>query len=129
MADRDTGAVRASRHEGLVWLASWAAPVGWCGALVLFGLFVLRPRLGGLGARVEALAWALGLLVVVAVLGHLLVTHHGATSTVFTHDEKAELQFKLRRGHGYGHWRRLMKQKQGTSYKGRSHSGERPRYD
>jgi hypothetical protein len=97
--------------------------------LVLFGLFVIWPRRGQLGLPVELFAWALGLSVVVAALSHLIVTHHGATSARFTHDEKAELQFKLRRGHGYGHWRRLMKQKRGSSYKGRSHSGERPRFD
>jgi hypothetical protein len=129
MADRDQGAARASRHDVLVWLASWAAPMGASAALVLFGLFVLWPRLRGLGARVELLAWALGLCLVVAVLSHLIVSHHGATSTHFTHDEKAELQFKLRRGRGYGHWRRLMRQKRLSWYKGRSHSGERPRFD
>lgn len=129
MADRDPGAVRASRHDLLVWLASWIAPIGGCAALLLFGLFVLRPRLGALGTRVDVLAWGLGFLLVVAVLSHLVVTHHGATSAHFTHDEKAELQFKLRRGRGYGHWRRLMKHKRGSWYKGRSHSGERPRFD
>ena len=121
----------ASRRgwERLVWLASWLAPTAFWAALLLFGLAVLRPQLRGFGGRVELHAWAISLCVLVALVAHALLMHHGATAPHFTHDERAELQWKLKTGRGHGHWRALMKQKRATWYKGRSHSGERPRYD
>lgn len=126
MTEPDPGT--PSLWERLVWLASWVAPIAGAAALLLFGLYVLWPRLGGLRAGVELQAWVIGLCLL-ALLAHAMVMHHGATAPHFTHDEKSELRFKLRTGRGHAHWRALMKQKQRSWYKGRSHSGERPRYD
>ncbi len=129
MAEREPDTARASRRERLVWLASWLAPIAWWAALLLFGVFVLRPQLRGLGGKVELHAWAISLCVLIALVAHALVMHHGVTAPHFSHDEKAELRWKLRTGRGYAHWRTLMRKHERTWYKGRSHSGERPRYD
>lgn len=117
-----------SRWERIVWIASWLAPVAWCAVFALFGLFVLWPSLRGLGdARLHA--WALGICVLVALVLHILVMHHGVTTTHFSRDEKAELRWKLKVGRGYSHWRGLMRQHERTWYHGRSHTSARPRYD
>jgi len=128
MTEREPGADR-SRWARLVWLASWLAPTAFWAALLLFGAFIVWPQFRGLGSRAELHAWAISLCVLVALVAHALVMHHGTTAPHFSHDEKAELRWKLRTGRGHAHWRALMKRKQATWYKGRSHSGERPRYD
>lgn len=118
-----------TRWEKIVWLASWLAPLAGWAALVLFGLSVVRPSVGGLAARGDLLAWVVGLCVLLAFAAHMLVMHHGATGGHFSRDEQAELRWKLQTGRGHSRWRELMRKHQRTWYKGRSHSGERPRYD
>jgi hypothetical protein len=59
----------------------------------------------------------------------VLVWHHGATAEHFSPEEREHLSRRLRRAAGHGHWRALMRKYERTWYKGRSHSGARPRFD
>lgn len=117
-----------SLWERIVWIGSWVAPLAWCAAFLFLGALVLWPELGRPAGGGRLLAWLISALVL-ALAAHLLVSAHGGLTRTFSRDEKAELAWKLARGGGHGHWRRLMRQRQRHWYKGRSHSGERPRYD
>jgi hypothetical protein len=114
------------RREKLVWIASWVAPLALWGVFIVLGLVVAWPSLRG---EASLHAWLIGLVVVVALVAHSLVWHHGATAEHFTAEERTALKGRLRRAGGHGHWRALMKKYQRTWYKGRSHSGGRPRFD
>ncbi len=115
-----------SRWEKVVWIASWVAPLALWGVFILAGLVIAWPAVrSNFGLH----AWIIGSIVIVALLAHSLVWHHSATVPHFTPEERATLKGKLRRAGGHGHWRALMKKYQRHWYKGRSHSGERPRYD
>ena len=59
----------------------------------------------------------------------MTVRLHGTLAPGFSRDERHGLHWKLNLGHGYAHWRDLMKRRGRGPYAGRSHSGERPRYD
>jgi hypothetical protein len=114
-------------RDRVAWIASWAAPVAaW---LVLLGLAValLRPDLAGLFGRPELHAWLLSALVLLWLASHLTVRFHSRAT--FSRDEHSELHFRLDRGRGYSAWRRLMRQRGKTWWGGKSHSGERPRFD
>jgi hypothetical protein len=115
-----------TRWERLVWAASWVAPLAWLAVLVVFGVFV---SWSALKARPDMFAWALGAVMLIGFAAHFLVHHHAMTAAHFSTDEKGKLRYKLWRGTGYGHWRELMRERRLHHYKGRSHSGERPRYD
>ncbi len=115
-----------SRWERIVWIASWVAPLALWGAFILFGLVVAWPSLRG---DVRLHVWIIGAVVLVALVAHALVWHHGATAAHFSSEERAGLTARLSRVGGHAHWRSLMKKYQRTWYKGRSHSGGRPRYD
>jgi hypothetical protein len=115
-----------SRWEKLVWVASWIAPFAMWGAFILVGMVIAWPALS---ANVGLQAWVIGVIVVVAFVAHSLVWHHSARVVHLTSEERAALKGRLRRAGGHGHWRALMKKYQRTWYKGRSHSGGRPRFD
>ena len=115
-----------SRWERIVWVASWVAPLGLWGAFILFGLNVAWASVRG---NAHLTAWIIGALVLLAFVAHALVWHHGTTAEHFSPEERAGLAARLRRAGGHGHWRTLMKKYQRTWYKGRSHSGARPRFD
>ena len=115
-----------SRWEKLVWIASWVAPLALWAAFILIGLVIAWPQLR---ADAGAQAWLIGAVVLVALVAHSLVWHHGATVPHFAPEERAALKQRLIRAGGHGHWRTLMKKHQRHWYKGRSHSGERPRFD
>jgi hypothetical protein len=112
--------------ERVVWIASWVAPLARWAVFIAFGLVVAWPAM-----RRDALlaAWLVAGLAGVAFGAHFLVWHHSARAEHFSPEERAHLASKLRRAGGHGHWRALMTKYQRTWYKGRSHSGERPRYD
>jgi hypothetical protein len=114
-------------RDRLAWIASWVAPLtGW---LVLLGLVValLRPDLARFLGRPDWHAWLLSALVLAWFASHLTVRFH--SRRVFSRDEHSELHFRLDRGRGYSHWRQLMRQHGKTWWGGKSHSGERPRFD
>lgn len=115
-------------RDRIVWIGSWVAPVAWVVAAVLLAVVVARPELGETAGGGRIHAWLLGVLALGAA-AHLLVVTHGHFHKAFSHDERAQLRFKLALGAGHGHWRRLMRQHHESQYGGRSHSGERPHYD
>ncbi len=115
-----------TRWERLAWAASWVAPLAWLGVAVAFGVFVSWPALR---AHVELLPWLIGAVVLVGFAAHFVVHYHAMTAPHFSAEDKGKLRYKLWRGTGYGHWRELMRERRLHHYKGRSHSGERPRYD
>jgi hypothetical protein len=108
-----------------VWLASWLAPLGWLSAAVFFALWVVAPAI-----RMDprTFAWATGTCAALAALSHLSILHHGRSSGRFTSEQAQELRRALWTRKGYGRWRALIGQAP-TRYHGRSHSGERPRFD
>jgi hypothetical protein len=112
--------------DRLAWIGSWVAPIaGWI-VVLAFAATVVWPQLRQSGGRIHA--WIISALVLLWFAGHLAVRLHGSLAAGLSRDERAELHFKLNVGRGYAHWRELMR-RQGRSYGGRSHSGERPRYD
>jgi hypothetical protein len=115
-----------TRWERLVWAASWIAPLAWLTTAIAFGLVVAWPTLR---ARPEIVPWALGAIALIAFAAHFVVHHHAMTAAHFSAEEKGKLRYKLWRGTGYRDWRALMRERRLHHYKGRSHSGERPRYD
>jgi uncharacterized membrane protein YfcA len=105
------------------WFLSWLANGSWLIVAVLFGAYVGIPA-----QYLEAptLAWAVTLAVIVLALTHLGLRRHG--SRVGTPPRREPR----------GPWRTASKRAGGTRehvahapswYKGRSHSGERPRFD
>ena len=117
-----------TRWERLVWLASWVAPLSAWAALLAFGWYVVHGR-GSIATSPRMIIWIVGALVMVAALTHLTVGLHALHSSRFAPQERSELRRRLSRGTGHSHWRRLMRQSHSSWYKGRSHSGERPRFD
>jgi hypothetical protein len=115
-----------SRWERFVWIASWVAPLALWGAFILLGLVVAWPSLRG---NAPLHAWIIGAVVLVALVAHAMVWHHGTRAEHFLPEERAELARRLRGAAGHGHWRALMTKHQRSWYKGRSHSGGRPRFD
>ncbi len=117
-----------SLWERIAWVGSWVAPVGWAATALLLGVWVVWPRISAGMADGQLHAWLLAALAL-AVVPHLVVNAHSTFTKTFTRDEKAELRVKLGLVGRYSHWRRLMRRHQRSWYRGRSHSGERPRYD
>ncbi len=115
-----------TRWEKLVWIASWLAPIAGWAAFILIGLAIAWPQIR---MSAETVAWMIGGCVLAALIAHAMVWHHGATTEHFSNEERKHLSRRLKRAGGHGHWRALMKKYQRTWYKGRSHSGERPRFD
>ena len=115
--------------EQLVWIGSFAAPLAGWALLILFGLYVIRSDFRAFVGKGHVFAWILAALVIVALAAHYIVMRHAHRAEHFPHEERADLKRRLAFGHGHGQWRRLMRQSQKHWYKGRSHSGERPRYD
>jgi hypothetical protein len=115
--------------EKAVWIGSFTAPLAGWALLMLFGLYVIRSDFRAFVGKGHVFAWILGALVIVALMAHFAVMRHAHRAEHFPHEARAELKRRLAFGHGHGHWRRLMRQNQKQWYKGRSHSGERPRYD
>ena len=116
-----------SPRDRLAWIASWAAPLAAWLALLGVAVALFRPDLARFLGRPDWDAWLISLLVVVWLASHLTIRFH--SRAVFSRDDHAELHFRLDRGHGYSTWRRLMRQQGKTWWGGKSHSGERPRYD
>lgn len=115
-----------SRFERAVWVASWVAPLARWAVFIAFGLVVAWPALR---SDPWLAAWVIVGLVVIGFLAHFLVWHHGTRAEHFNEQERAHLSGRLLRAGGHGDWRALMRKYQRTWYRGRSHSGERPRYD
>src|SRR6266581_6418917 len=109
--------------ERIVWIASWIAPVaGWV-AVLAFAAVIVRPQIRPLLGHGGTQAWAIGALAALWALGHLTVRLHGVTSD-FSRDERSAFHWKLNLGHGYAHWRKLVRRRRRGEYAGRSHSGE-----
>ncbi len=100
---------------------SWLAPGSWLVVAVLLGVYVGTPAL-----KLEAptLAWVVTLGIVVFALTHLAHPRHGSLPASRARHEPRGLRRGPSKGGGPRHappppcW-----------YKGRSHSGERPRFD
>jgi hypothetical protein len=107
------------------WFSSWLNVVSWLVAVVLLGVFVRIPTL-----RLEAptLAWGVSLAVVMFALTHLAVLRRGSSSYLSSRPEPHETRRGPRKevGHRQGH---VLVRHPPSLYKGRSHSGERPRFD
>jgi hypothetical protein len=112
-----------------VWIASWVAPAAGWAALLVLGLFVAWPRARLAASSGGFHAWLIAGLVLAWLIAHLAVRFHGTAWGGFSRDERAELKWKLNVGRGYAHWRELMRRRGAHWYGGRSHSGERPRFD
>ncbi|MCU0241222.1 MAG: hypothetical protein MUF51_02220 [Vicinamibacteria bacterium] len=116
-------------RERAYWAASYVGPALWWLACLLFGLVVFWPMLRD---NVVMQAWLFGLGVISALIAfasHTFLRRHSARAAHFSPEERALLRTRLKWGRGYGHWRALMRRHQRTWYRGRSHAGERPRYD
>jgi hypothetical protein len=103
------------------WFLGWLSPVSWLVVAVLLVLYVGTPAV-----RLEApaLAWVVTLAIVVFALTHTATRGHGSLSRARGHHEhrapfgEAGARSGARgRGPHASAW-----------YKGRSHSGERPRF-
>ena len=105
------------------WFLSWLAPVGWLVVVVLLGVYVGTPALH---LEAPTLAWVVTLGVIVFALTHLVHPRHGSPPASRARQERRGSRRGPSKGGGeeprhLGHppcW-----------YKGRSHSGERPRFD
>ena len=118
-----------SAWDRIVWIGSLVAPIaGWV-ALLAFAAVIVRPEMASLAGYGHAHAWVIGVLAVAWALGHVGVRLHSTLAPGLSRDDKSELRWKLNLGHGYAHWRGLMKRQGRGLYAGKSHSGERPRYD
>jgi len=104
----------------------WLAPLGWLAAAVFLGLWVAAP-LARLDPR--AFAWGTGLCAAFAALSHLAFAHHPHASGHVRPVHGREPRQAPWHGGDYGRWRRPMTRHASSQYKGRSHSGERPRFD
>lgn len=102
-------------------LAGWALLLSLGGAIALS---VLRAE--GISGR--GFAWLSAVLVLLWLAGHLGVAVHGRRGRGFGRDQRAELAFELGRDHGFARCRDALRRR-GRWYAGRSHSGERPRFD
>ena len=111
--------------DRLTWIGSWVAPVAAWLVVLAFALQVVGQSPGD--PRIHA--WIISFFVLLWCAGHLAVRLHGSLAAGLSRDERAELHFKLNMGRGYAHWRDLMRRQGRSWYGGRSHSGERPRYD
>ncbi len=74
-------------------------------------------------------AWLSATLVLVWLARHMAVRFHGRRGRSVGRDEQAELAFALARGRGITHSRDVLHRRGRGPYSGRSHSGERPRFD
>jgi hypothetical protein len=115
--------------ERIAWIGSWLAPFARWSIIVLFGLWVIWADFRALVSRGRGFAWLIAALVLLLFTAHFVVMRHTHRADHFPQEERAQLKRRLAFGHGHGHWRRLMRQSQRHWFKGRSHSGERPRYD
>jgi hypothetical protein len=115
-------------RDRVAWASSWVAPLAGLAAVAVLLLLVFAP-MRTLLSDGRAVAWVVGVLVVLFVLSHLTIRLHTGYSGRFGPDEQAQLRFKLDRGRGYRHWRELMQGRGAGPHPGRSHSGERPRFD
>jgi hypothetical protein len=103
------------------WFLSWLSPVSWLVVAVLLVLYVGTPAL-----RLEAptVAWLVTLVIVVFALTHTAARGHGTLSGARGHYEhRAPLG-----GAGGRRGARGRGPHASAWYKGRSHSGERPRF-
>jgi hypothetical protein len=114
-------------RDRFAWIASWVAPLAAWVALLGLVIALVRPDLARFLGRPDWHAWLLSFLVLLWFASHLTVRFH--SRRVFSRDQHSELHFRLDRGRGYSHWRRLMRQHGKTWWGGKSHSGERPRFD
>ena len=104
-------------------LAGWVAPLGLLSLGLLLSLLVLSP---GLAPRLDptGVAWASALFVLGMAFGYLLA-HHGALQRGALRDRHIKGAWPGHEDHGVAYLRGRLPH----WYKGRSHSGERPRYD
>jgi hypothetical protein len=114
-----------SRLDRRVWAARWLAPLGWAAAAVLLALslFVPVPT-----PDPPVFAWALGLSVIVALIGHLLSqADHQRGSGRHAVDAAPRAGWRLAFDRVAS---RLAVPRTGRGrYKGHSHAGGRPRFD
>lgn len=104
------------------------APIA--GGLALLGvvLVLLWPVLKPLAGDGATVAWVVGLAVMVYALGHLTIRVHARRRGTFVRDERGELAFRM--DPEAGPPAKAAAQTDHVSlYGGRSHSGERPRFD
>jgi hypothetical protein len=95
-------------------------------ALLILVLVLLWPVLGPLARDGGTVAWIVGMGVVVFALGHLTIRVHVRRKENAARDAHGELSFRMESEtgpHVSTHGEHL------TRYGGRSHSGERPRFD
>ncbi|MBN2371030.1 MAG: hypothetical protein JXO72_11135 [Vicinamibacteria bacterium] len=111
------------------WIGSWLASAAGWSIIGLFGLYVIWNDFRVFINRGHGFAWLIAALVLILLTAHFVVMRHTHRAEHFPQEERARLKRRLAFGHGHGHWRRLMRQSQRHWFKGRSHSGERPRYD
>jgi hypothetical protein len=116
------GGERVSLKDRGSWFLSWLAPVSWLVVAVLLVLYVGTPAV-----RLEAptLAWVVTLAIVVFALTHTAARGQGSLSRARGHHE-LRAPFG---GAGAPRGARGRGPHASTWYKGRSHSGARPRFD
>jgi len=107
------------------WISSWLIVVSWLVAAVLLGVVVGTPAL-----RLEAPtpAWIVTVGIVAFALTHLAVLRRGSSSRLPSRPEPREPRRGLAKGVG-GRKAHALVRHAPSLYKGRSHSGERPRFD
>jgi hypothetical protein len=118
-----------TRMGRLAWAFSVLAPLAGWALLLWLGGYVVLTTLGGVPLGGKGFAWLSALLVLLWLAGHMIVRLHGWRGRGFARDSTAELAFELRHGRGPSHWRDAMSRRGQGSYSGRSHSGEKPRFD
>jgi len=105
------------------WFLSWLANGSWLIVAVLFGVYVGTPALL---LEAPTLAWVVTLAVIVLALTHLGLRRHGSWVGSPTHHEpRGPRRTASKRAGGA----REHVPHAPSWYTGRSHSGERPRFD
>lgn len=117
-----------ARLKKLGWALGSLLPLAGSALLLVFGGFFLLAAVGPELASGRSVAWLSALLVLAWFAAHLRTRVHGRRRAPLERDAKAELAFALRRG-GLFHRRDGLRRQGSAGYSGRSHSGERPRYD
>ena len=118
-----------TRMRRLAWALSVLAPMAGWALLLGLGGYVVHTTLGGLALSGKGFAWLSALLVLPWLAGHTIVRLHRWRERDFGRDSTAELAFELKHGRGLSHWRDAMSRRGHGLYDGRSHSGQRPRFD